>query len=287
MRLHCGSFSLAFDRPLLMGVVNVTPDSFSDGGQHASLEKAVAHALALRDEGADILDIGGESTRPGARPVPLDEERRRVLPVIEALRDCGVPLSVDTRKPEIMAEAIHAGASMVNDIDALESPEAVEVLAGSRAGVCIMHKQGDPSTMQENPVYAEVVTEVRDYLAGRVAAAVDAGIGRERIVIDPGFGFGKTYEHNIALLRRLPELLALGLPVLVGLSRKAMLGKITGHSPGQRVHASVAAALFAAEQGAHILRVHDVTATRDALAVWAALAATIGVFPIQMAGRHA
>ncbi len=286
MRFLCGRFSFAFDRPLLMGVVNVTPDSFSDGGKYGSLDSALAHARALIEEGADILDIGGESTRPGAEPVLLTEERRRVLPVIEALADCGVPVSVDTRKPELMAEAIRAGASMVNDIGALEEPSALEILARSRAGVCVMHKHGDPQTMQQNPAYAEVVTEVRDYLADRVRAATNAGIARERIVIDPGFGFGKTYEHNLALLRRLPELTALELPVLVGLSRKAMLGRITGRSAGERVHASVAAALFAAQQGAHILRVHDVTATRDALAVWAALAGTIGVFPAQTAGRH-
>jgi dihydropteroate synthase len=287
MRLQCGSFSLAFDRPLLMGVVNVTPDSFSDGGKYATAEAALAHARALIEEGADILDIGGESTRPGAQPVPLDEERRRVLPVIEALSGCGVPLSLDTRKPELMAEALRAGASMVNDIGALESPRAIDVLSGSRAGVCIMHKQGDPQTMQQNPVYGEVVSEVRDYLASRVSALVEAGISRERIMVDPGFGFGKTYEHNLALLRRLPELVALGLPVLVGLSRKAMLGRITGRGAGERVHASVAAALFAVERGAHVLRVHDVTATRDAVAVWAALKGTIGVFPVQTVGWHA
>jgi len=286
MHLQCGKFSLPFDRPILMGVVNVTPDSFSDGGKYATLESAVAHARLLIEEGADMLDIGGESTRPGAQPVPLDEERRRVLPVIEALAECGVPLSVDTRKPELMEEAIRAGASMVNDIGGLESRFALDVLARSSAGVCIMHKQGDPQTMQQNPVYREVVSEVRDYLAARVAVAIDTGIARERIVIDPGFGFGKTYEHNLALLRRLPELIGLGLPVLAGLSRKAMLGQITGRSAEQRVHASVAAALFAVQQGAHILRVHDVTATRDAISVWTALAGTIGVFPIQTARRY-
>ena len=277
MFLRCGNFTLSLDRPLLMGVVNVTPDSFSDGGTHSTLEAAVAHARSMIEEGADILDIGGESTRPGAAPVALDEERRRVLPVIEALAGCGVPLSIDTRKPELMRDAIRSGASMVNDIDALESRPAREIVAQSSAAVCLMHKQGDPQTMQENPAYGDVVTEVRDCLAERVSAAVAAGVARERIVIDPGFGFGKTYEHNLALLRGFAELTGLGVPVLVGLSRKAMLGRITGRAPGERVYASIAAALYAAAQGARILRVHDVTETRDALAVWAALAGTIGV----------
>ena len=284
MALQCGRFTLALDRALLMGVVNVTPDSFSDGGAHATLEAAVAHARRLIEEGADLLDIGGESTRPGAAPVSLDEERRRVLPVIEALADCGIPLSVDTRKPELMRDAIRCGASMVNDIDALESQPAREIVAQSTAAVCLMHKQGDPQTMQENPTYGDVVTEVRDYLAERVGAAVAAGVALERIVIDPGFGFGKTYEHNLALLRGFRELTGLGVPVLAGLSRKAMLGRITGRAPRERVHASVAAALYAAAQGARILRVHDVTETRDALAVWAALAGTIGVLPHASSG---
>ena len=208
----------------------------------------------------------------------LEEERQRVLPVIAALAGCGVPLSVDTRKPALMEEAIAAGASLVNDIDALESPGALEIVARSAAGVCLMHKQGDPRTMQQNPHYRDVVKEVRDYLAGRMDAVVRAGICRERIVIDPGFGFGKTYDHNLALLRALPELTSLGVPVLAGLSRKAMLGRITGREAGSRVHASVAAALFAIERGARILRVHDVTATRDALSVWLELTGTIGVF---------
>ena len=279
MVLHLGNFRLTLDKPLLMGIVNVTPDSFSDGGQHASREAAIAHARRLIEEGADILDIGGESTRPGAQPVALDEERRRVLPVVEALVGCGVPLSVDTRKPALMREAIAAGASFVNDIDALESAEALDIVARSAAAVCLMHKQGDPQTMQQDPRYSDVVQEVADYLAGRIGAAKHAGIGRERIVVDPGFGFGKTYEHNLALLRALPELRKLGVPVLAGLSRKAMLGRITGREAGARVYASVAAALFATERGASILRVHDVTATRDALAVWIELKGTIGLFP--------
>jgi len=276
-RLQCGSYKLALDRPLIMGVVNVTPDSFSDGGLYATVDSAIAHGRALVEEGADILDIGGESTRPGAHPVALDEERRRVLPVIEALASCGRPVSIDTRKPELMHDAIAAGASMVNDIGALESQHALEIVAGTSAAVCLMHKQGDPQTMQQKPHYEDVVKEVLDYLAQRIEAAQRAGIAKSRIVIDPGFGFGKTQEHNIELLRHLPALAALGAPVMAGLSRKAMLGRITGRPPHERVHASVAAALFAAEQGARILRVHDVAATCDAIAVWWALAGTIGV----------
>jgi dihydropteroate synthase len=275
MILQCGSYRLTLERPLIMGVVNVTPDSFSDGGRYASTAEAVRHGRALVAEGADILDVGGESTRPGAAPVSIDEERRRVLGVVEALAGCGVPISVDTRKPQLMREAIAAGASLMNDISALEGPGALEVIAQSTVAVCLMHKQGDPQNMQHSPRYDDVVQEVRDYLAARLSAAEAAGIGRERLVIDPGFGFGKTYDHNLALLRALPDLTSLGVPVLAGLSRKAMLGRITGRDVGNRVHASVAAALFAAHRGARILRVHDVLATRDALAVWCALAGTI------------
>lgn len=276
-RLQCGSFALALERPLVMGVVNVTPDSFSDGGRYATRESALAHAQRLIAEGADILDIGGESTRPGAQAVALDEERRRVLPVIEALAQCGVPVSVDTRKAELMRDAIAAGASLVNDVSALEGRDALQSVARTRAAVCLMHKRGEPRTMQEAPHYDDVVSEVRAYLAQRLEVALAAGIDRSRIVIDPGFGFGKSFEHNLALLRGLAAFSALGVPVLVGVSRKAMLGRITGREPHERVHASVAAALFAAEQGAAILRVHDVWATRDALAVWGALRGTIAV----------
>lgn len=268
MFLQCGKFRLSLDRPLIMGVVNVTPDSFSDGGLFADAAQAAAHGRRLIEEGADILDVGGESTRPGSSVVALDEERRRVLPVIERLAPCGVPVSVDTRKPELMREALAAGADMVNDISALGAMEAV---AGSDAAVCLMHMQGDPRTMQVNPAYQDVVREVRDYLAGRVAAAEDAGIRRERIVVDPGFGFGKSYEHNLALLRALGQFRSLGVAVMAGLSRKSMLGKITGRDVGDRVYASVAAALVAVRNGAHIVRVHDVAATRDALAVWQAV----------------
>jgi len=269
--LRCGKFSLDLSRPLIMGVVNITPDSFSDGGLYLDPKQAVARARQLIGEGADILDIGGESTRPGAAPVSLEDERRRVLPVLEQLAAGNVPVSVDTRKPALMREAITAGAAMVNDVTALSAPGALEAVAKSPAAVCLMHMQGEPGTMQANPSYRDVVAEVRDYLAGRVAAAQAAGIARDRIVVDPGFGFGKTVEHNLALLRALSELRPLGGALLAGISRKAMLGKLTGREPQERVHASVAAALVAVQNGAHIVRVHDVAATRDALAVWTAV----------------
>ena len=250
-----------------MGVVNITPDSFSDGGMFADTERAIAHAQRLIGEGVDILDLGGESTRPGAAPVSLEVERRRVLPVLEALASGGVPVAVDTRKPELMREAIAAGAAMINDVTALSGPGALAAVARAPVAVCLMHMQGDPATMQSNPDYLDVVREVRDFLAQRVAVAEAAGIARNRIVVDPGFGFGKTVEHNLALLRSLSEFSSLGGALLAGLSRKAMLGKLTGREPRERVHASVAAALLAVQNGAHIVRVHDVAATRDALAV--------------------
>jgi len=269
--LQCGKFKLPLDRPLVMGVVNVTPDSFSDGGLYLDPKRALEHARRLIGEGADILDIGGESTRPGAAPVSPEEERRRVLPVLERLAAGNVPISVDTRKPALMREAIAAGAAMVNDVTALSAPGALEAVAKAPVAVCLMHMQGEPGTMQANPSYREVVREVRDYLAARVAAAEAAGITRSRIVVDPGFGFGKTLEHNLALLRSLGEFRPLGVALLAGLSRKAMLGKLTGREPHERVHASVAAALLAVQNGARIVRVHDVAATRDALAVWNAV----------------
>jgi dihydropteroate synthase len=273
MFLQCGKFKLSLERPLVMGVVNVTPDSFSDGGRYFDAGRAVEHARRLIEEGADLIDIGGESTRPGAAPVDLAEERRRVLPVLEALAGGKIPVSVDTRKPEFMREVVSAGADMVNDVAALAAPGALEAVASSTAAVCLMHMRGEPGTMQENPSYRDVVREVRDYLAGRVAEAERSGISRNRIVADPGFGFGKNLEHNLALLRSLPEFGLLGVALLAGLSRKAMLGRITGREAGDRVHASVAAALLAAQNGAHILRVHDVAATRDALSVWQAVKA--------------
>jgi dihydropteroate synthase len=254
-----------------MGVVNITPDSFSDGGMFADTAQAIAHAQRLIGEGADILDLGGESTRPGAAPVSLEVERRRVLPVLEAVASGGVPVAVDTRKPELMREAIAAGAAMINDVTALSGPGALAAVARAPVAVCLMHMQGDPATMQANPDYRDVVREVRDFLAQRVAVAEAAGIARNRIVVDPGFGFGKTVEHNLALLRSLREFTSLGGALLAGLSRKAMLGRLTGREPLERVHASVAAALLAIQNGAHIVRVHDVAATRDALAVWNAV----------------
>ncbi len=269
--LRCGNISLPLDRPRIMGIVNVTPDSFSDGGMHATTDAAVRHAETLIAAGADLVDIGGESTRPGSMPVPLDDERHRVLPVVEALAARGVPVSVDTQKPELMRQAIAAGASMINDINGFEAPGALRAVAAGGTAVCIMHKQGDPRTMQADPQYGDVVSEVLRYLRDRVAAAVDAGISRDRIAVDPGFGFGKTYEHNIALFDALREFRALGVALLAGLSRKSMLGRMTGRAVGDRMHASVAAALIAVQNGAHIVRVHDVAATRDALAVWNAI----------------
>jgi dihydropteroate synthase len=270
--LRCGKHALALQRPLIMGIVNVTPDSFFDGGRFLHAAQALAHARRLIDEGADIVDVGGESTRPGSSPVALEEERRRVLPVLEGLRDCGAVLSVDTQKPEFMREAVAAGADMVNDINAFQAPGALAAVGGSGAALCFMHKRGDPRTMQEDPRYDDVTAEVRAFLVERLAAAAFAGVEHDRIVIDPGFGFGKTFEHNLALLRGLRDFTALGAPVLAGLSRKSMLGRITGRAAGDRVFASVAAALIAVRNGASIVRVHDVAATRDALAVWGALA---------------
>jgi dihydropteroate synthase len=271
MYLLCGKFRLSLARPLLMGVVNVTPDSFSDDGGFATPQAAAAHARRLIDEGADIIDIGGESTRPGSSGVTLEEERRRVLPVLEQLAAGAVPVSVDTRKPELMREVIAAGASMINDINALLAPGAIAAVAASDVAMCLMHKQGTPADMQVNPRYDDVVAEVLAFLNGRVQAVRAAGVAVERIVIDPGFGFGKTLEHNLELLRRLERFAATGAVVLSGISRKSMLGRITGRDVGERVHASIAAALLAAQKGARILRVHDVAATRDALAVWRAV----------------
>jgi len=265
--LHCGKFKLDLSRPLIMGIVNATPDSFSDGGQHLGRDAALAHAQQLVAEGADMLDIGGESTRPGARPVSIQEEMDRVLPIIGELRDAAVPISIDTFKPEVMLAAIAAGAQMVNDINALQDAASLNAVASSNVAVCLMHKQGNPKTMQELPVYQNVVAEVGAFLSERIAAAEAAGIQRDRIVIDPGFGFGKTLAHNLALLRELNRLTELGVPVLAGLSRKSMLGALTGQEVSQRLPASVAAALIAVQRGANIVRVHDVRATVDALKV--------------------
>jgi len=269
--LRCGNFQFDLSRPLVMGIVNVTPDSFSDGGRHASTAAAIAHALQLIADGADMLDIGGESTRPGAAKVSEQEELDRVLPVIEGLRGIAVPISIDTYKPEVMRAALAAGACMVNDINALQYAAALDVVANSDAAVCLMHKQGTPQTMQQRPDYLDVVAEVSTFLRERIAAAEAAGVARSRIVVDPGFGFGKTLAHNLDLLRELKAFSALGVPILAGLSRKSMLGAITGRDVGERVAASVAAALLAVQRGAAIVRVHDVRETVDALKILNAL----------------
>jgi dihydropteroate synthase len=268
----CGRFQLDLTRPNVMGIVNVTPDSFSDGGKYSSVERAVEHALQLIAEGADILDIGGESTRPGAAPVGLDEELRRVIPVIEALsKVTTVPLSIDTYKPEVMRAAIQAGADIVNDICALREEGALEIVANSNAGVCLMHMQGIPQTMQINPQYTDVVSEVKQFLADRVEACLTHGIASERITLDPGFGFGKTTAHNVALIQHLDSFVELGFPLLVGLSRKSVLGRIAGGDEQQRLHAGLAASVISVMKGAKIVRVHDVKATVDALKVVAAV----------------
>jgi dihydropteroate synthase len=272
--LKCGRFSLPLDRPLVMGVVNVTPDSFSDGGRFFEPKAAVAHSRQLVADGADIIDIGGESTRPGATPVAPREELYRILPVLHGLQDLGVPVAVDTRHPEVMKGALEAGASMINDIEALTAPGALEAVAATDCAVCLMHMKGDPATMQQAPRYDDVVSEVVLFLKKRLAAAGAFGIGRARIVVDPGFGFGKNLEHNLTLLRNLPRFLALGVPVLAGWSRKSSLGAITGRPTGERLASGLAVALLALQGGATILRVHDVKETRDIIAVWQAYRGT-------------
>jgi dihydropteroate synthase len=273
-QLDCAGRVLVLDRPRVMGIVNVTPDSFSDGGIHDSVEAAVAHGLRLAAEGADLLDVGGESTRPGADEVAIEEELRRVVPVIERLvRETALPVSVDTSKPEVMRAAVAAGAGMVNDVYALRREGALEAAAAAGVPVVLMHMQGEPRSMQAAPQYDDLVGEVHRFLAERIFACEMAGIAKKRIVLDPGYGFGKTTAHNLLLLRQQSRLLDLGLPLLAGLSRKRSLGEITGREVGERLHASVAAAVLAAEYGARILRVHDVAATVDALKVWAAVAA--------------
>ena len=251
-----------------MGVVNVTPDSFSDGGKFLDAEAAISHARRLIDEGVDLLDVGGESTRPGAASVCEEEELQRILPVVGALRD--FPVSVDTRRPKVMRAALDAGAAMINDIEALQAPGAIEAVAQSGCAVCLMHMKGTPDTMQRDPSYGDVVKEVKQFLAGRIAACEQAGIARNRVVADPGFGFGKTAEHNLTLLKRLPEFANLGVPLLAGWSRKSSLGRITGRDTSERLAGSLAAALLALLGGARILRVHDVKETRDAVLVFEA-----------------
>lgn len=251
-----------------MGIINVTPDSFSDGAQHLDADAAIAHGLRLVDEGADLIDIGAESTRPGAAPVSADDELKRLLPVLEALRDCGVPLSIDTFKPAVMRRVLDAGADMINDIYAFRQPGALEAVAASRCGLCVMHMQGEPRTMQEAPRYRDVVEDVREFLRGRVQAMQEAGILHGRIVLDPGFGFGKTLAQNYALLRQLPQLRFDEFPWMVALSRKSMIGHVTGRPASDRLGGSIAGAIAGIARGAKMVRVHDVAATVDAIKVW-------------------
>jgi len=260
------------DRPLVMGVVNVTPDSFSDGGRFFDRTAAVSHALRLVEDGADIIDIGGESSRPGALPVSVQEEMDRVLPVLQGLIDLKIekPVSVDTRRPEVMRESLKAGASMINDIEALQAPGAMQAVAGSGCAICLMHMKGQPATMQQAPHYDDVVAEVAGFLKNRIDAARTAGIARERIVADPGFGFGKTLEHNLALLKHLSALAPTDVPILAGWSRKSSVAKITGRPAGERLPGSLAMALLSLQAGATILRVHDVKETRDVVEIWQA-----------------
>jgi dihydropteroate synthase len=274
--MHCGRYDLSFDqaarRPLVMGILNVTPDSFSDGGKFQQLESAISRAEQMIAEGVDIIDIGAESTRPGVRPLPDGEELKRLLPVLYALRDCGKPLSVDTRNPQVMREALLAGADMINDVNGFRTADAVQAVADSDCGLCIMHMQNNPEDMQIAPDYDDVVSEVGDFLHAAIDRLEISGVNRHRICIDPGFGFGKTLEHNLALFRNLESLRKrLDMPVLVGVSRKSMIGQLTGKPVQERLAGSVAAALAAAAHGADIVRVHDVAATVDALKVWHAL----------------
>ncbi len=272
MILHCGQFKLDLASPCVMGILNVTPDSFSDGGQFSQIEAAVHHALTLSEEGADIIDIGGESTRPNAKAIGLQEELDRVIPVIEALAGrVDIPISIDTYKPAVMQAAIDAGASMVNDVKALQEDGALAAVTNTDAAICLMHMQGTPQNMQDAPSYDDVIAEVASFLKTRVDVCEQAGIARQRIVVDPGFGFGKTREHNITMLQQLNQLSILDVPMLVGLSRKSVLGKVTGNDVGARLHASVSAAVISAMKGAKLLRVHDVKATVEALKVVSAI----------------
>jgi len=271
------SRQLDLGRVAIMGILNITPDSFSDGGLFLGRDRALAHALEMAADGADIIDVGGESTRPGAPAVSVEQELARVIPVIEAVRAAvELPISIDTSKPEVMRAAVAAGAGLINDVRALREPGALAAAAGLGVPVCLMHMQGEPRTMQANPVYGDVLAEVREFLAGRVAACEAAGIPRARLIVDPGFGFGKTVAHNLALLRGLPELAGLGCPVLAGLSRKSLIGAVLGLPVDERLHASVALALIAVQNGASIVRVHDVRATRDAVRMWEAVQSRTG-----------
>lgn len=269
--LLCGRFELSFKRPLVMGILNITPDSFSDGSLHFQTDQAIAHARRLIDEGADILDIGAESTRPGAQPVEAEQELQRLLPVIEALRPYNVPLSVDTFKPRVMQRVLQAGVDMINDIYGFRQPGAVQAVADSNCGLCVMHMQGEPRTMQSAPRYDDVVNDVRAFLLERVGQLQEQGVKSSRIVIDPGFGFGKTAGQNYELLRRVHELQFGNYPLVVALSRKSMIGHVTGRQAHERLGGSVAGALAGISRGAKIVRVHDVALTLDAIKVWQAV----------------
>ncbi len=272
---RCGRFLFDFakrNRPIVMGILNATPDSFSDGGKFRSPNDAIAQAERMLAAGVDLIDIGGESTRPGAEPVGLQEELDRVLPVIEALKDCGVPLSIDTYKSETMRQALNAGVDCVNDIWALRQTGAVDaVLESQNCGIVLMHMQRDPLTMQFNPEYTNVIAEVKQFLKDQADLLISSGIANDRIAIDPGFGFGKSLEHNLNMLTNFAEFSSLGFPVLAGISRKSMIGKITGKDTNDRVAPSIAAAIMAADRGAAIVRVHDVAETVDALKLWEAI----------------
>ncbi len=270
---QAGRFTLQLHRPLVMGIVNVTPDSFSDGGQHADVVLALRHAQTLVEQGADILDIGGESSRPGSPRLSHAQEWARIAPVLQEAVRWNVPVSVDTYQPETMRRALDLGADIINDIHALQRPGALEVVAASKAGVCLMHMQGDPASMQQAPHYADVLGEVREFLWSRAAMVESMGIDRSRIALDPGFGFGKTLEHNLTLAKGLPALAQSGYPLLVGVSRKSMIGALTGRDVGQRLPGSLAAVLACVAAGAHIVRVHDVGPTCDAIKVWNAMRA--------------
>ena len=269
--LHCGNFQLSLSRPLIMGIVNLTPDSFSGDGVVGDIERAIKHARQQFEAGSDILDLGAESSRPGAIATSEDDELRRLLPVLREITGWGIPVSVDTYKPAVMRAALAAGASMINDISGMVHQEALSAVAASNCAVCVMHMQGEPGTMQQTPGYTDVVAEVKSFLSAAVSRCRQAGVVDERIVVDPGFGFGKTLAHNLAIFRALPSAFVADLPLLVGVSRKTMLGTITGRPVEQRVAASVAAAMLSVQKGAKIVRVHDVAATRDALAVWSAI----------------
>lgn len=268
--LQCGRFQLELGQPRIMAIINLTDDSFSGDGYSADTRAALARAERALEEGADMLDVGAESSRPGSDPVSEAQELERVVAFVDAARALGVPLSIDTVKPAVMRAALAAGADMINDVNGFRTPGAVEAVAAGQAGLCVMHMKGEPRTMQHDPQYEDVVADVAAFLDARVAELVAAGVARDRIVLDPGFGFGKSTVHNYTLLRELQRFSSGGLPVLAGMSRKSMLGAVTGRAVGERLAASVAAALIAVQHGAAIVRVHDVAATRDALRVWAA-----------------